>query len=547
MTTNYQRYASPIAAEYAHLIESGTVRNFMGGTSFTINPVDTFKIVAASSIFGEPSYYRGSDKATPRATGRHNHWLQSAKPDIKTDEMFENALDKALDHDFMATLKVIQNLRHRYNMRLNPSVGIVRAAMHPKRSQFNIDNPSVFKAAAISVARRPDDITNQFEYWMKKNGSKNKLPNILKRSWAKRLAMYDRYQIAKYQSKGLRDLVRISHAKGEMIDELMRTQGSIPMDENQSTWERLRSQGKGWVDVFNTIDMPHMALLRNLRNLYQDSAMNTLTSDRVLAALKNGVVRGRQFPFRYYTAYGIMKGESTSFKADILKALNESIDIAMANFPQLKGRTVALSDNSGSAWGTMTTDFGSTTVADIGNLSSIMLAKSSENGRVGVFGDRLMLYDVDSNDGVLTQKARMDELGKDVGQGTEHGIWLFFDGALKRQEHYDNIFIFSDMQAGYGQLYGFGGDQYKEFIARHQGTTRTEYIDVLKLVMKYREEVNPKVNLFSVQTAGYDNSILPDQMYRGALLTGWTGKEAVYADSLIRIWDDIESRDSLAA
>ena len=34
------------------------VTNFMGGNSYTLNPLDTLRIVAASSIFGEPQYYR---------------------------------------------------------------------------------------------------------------------------------------------------------------------------------------------------------------------------------------------------------------------------------------------------------------------------------------------------------------------------------------------------------------------------------------------------------------------------------------------------------
>ena len=32
------------------------VTNFMGGTSYMYNPLDTLKMVSASSIFGEPQY-----------------------------------------------------------------------------------------------------------------------------------------------------------------------------------------------------------------------------------------------------------------------------------------------------------------------------------------------------------------------------------------------------------------------------------------------------------------------------------------------------------
>ncbi len=37
-----------------------TVINFMGGESYIINALDTLKMITASSIFGEPSYYRGN-------------------------------------------------------------------------------------------------------------------------------------------------------------------------------------------------------------------------------------------------------------------------------------------------------------------------------------------------------------------------------------------------------------------------------------------------------------------------------------------------------
>ena len=43
--------------------ETFAVQNFMGGTSYEINPLDTLRIVAASSIFGEPQYYRDGLKA----------------------------------------------------------------------------------------------------------------------------------------------------------------------------------------------------------------------------------------------------------------------------------------------------------------------------------------------------------------------------------------------------------------------------------------------------------------------------------------------------
>ena len=54
-------------------------------------------------------------------------------------------------------------------------------------------------------------------------------------------------------------------------------------------------------------------------------------------------------------------------------------------------------------------------------------------------------------------------------------------------------------------------------------------------------EINPKLNTYMVETAGYDNTILPETTYRGAILSGWTGNEVVYANQLCKLWDQLES------
>ena len=49
--------------------------------------------------------------------------------------------------------------------------------------------------------------------------------------------------------------------------------------------------------------------------------------------------------------------------------------------------------------------------------------------------------------------------------------------------------------------------------------------------------------MFSVQTAGYDNVLIPETTYRCSIMSGWTGKECVYADAMIKIWDDMEQNN----
>jgi len=141
---------------------------------------------------------------------------------------------------------------------------------------------------------------------------------------------------------------------------------------------------------------------------------------------------------------------------------------------------------------------------------------------------------------LLTQLKETSERGKQQGGGTENGIWLFWDKAIKNKEHWDTVFIYSDMQAGHGGLYGTNPSEYNDY--RYGNGTHGNHIDVLKLVNDYRKMVNPKVNVFSVQVAGYNNSVLPENLYRGAILAGWTGREPVFAKAIIDTWDSIESR-----
>ena len=61
------------------------------------------------------------------------------------------------------------------------------------------------------------------------------------------------------------------------------------------------------------------------------------------------------------------------------------------------------------------------------------------------------------------------------------------------------------------------------------------------MVQEYRRTVNSKVNVFTVQVAGYNNTVLPENLYRGAILAGWTGKEPLFANAIIEAWDSIES------
>lgn len=528
--------------------------NFMGGISYELNPLETLKMISSSSIFGEPQYYRNSglkdgvyscDKCVKEYT------IFNIADGITATELMINAINNALDYNFKETLEWAKTLRNDYYMRLNPQVIMVLASIHPKRQEFSKELPCLFRELNRSVMRRADEPSMQLAFYLYyNNNKKNNIPSVLKRSWCDRFNTMTRYEMAKYKNAevGMIDTIRVCHAKGELVDELMQT-GTIAISEEDKTWENLRSQGMSFKDIIRTIKMPHMALLRNLKNIFQEfNEEDKELANEVLEQLKSGVKTGKQFPFRYYTALTrIQHDNSVNFRPLICDTLEECIDISLDIMPKLKGKTICLSDNSGSAWGTFNSEYGSVTVANIDNLSSVITAQCSDEGYVGKFGDDLKIIPISKRNGVLSQTENISDRNKyEVGSSTENGIWLFFKNAINHKEHYDNIFIYSDMQAGHGGLYGEG----QSYIIKDEDFACNKgwhsYIDVMKLIDKYRRTVNPKVNVFCVQTAGYDNVLIPEFTYRGAVLYGWTGKESLFASKLIEQWDEIENNKGLS-
>lgn len=520
------------------------VINFMNGISYELSPLETLNFVTTSCIRGEPQYYRkGTENKEKVYLNRvpEQAFGQMIFQNFRNESMmsvFDKAVDDALTYDFAATLKFAVELRTKYLMRLNPQVIIMKAALHPLRAEFNKNNPNFFKNIIHQVVGRPDDLYHQFEIYLEIAGNKSKLPGIIKRSWAQSLETTNKYQLKKYLNQGhIIDLIRLSHPdpkKNPNLSEIVKT-GTLEVDETEQTWETLKSSGKNWMEILSSnMHMGHMALLRNLRGIHNEFSeewnnQRKVQIENLVTQLKNGVVGGKQFPFRYYTAYReLSKLADNETKQMLLKGVEDCLQISVENFPKLEGDVVSLSDNSGSAHGAFTSAYGSVTVSDIANLSALITAYNcTGTGYVGIFGDRLDMFKVDKTRPLLEQHGEIRERGQQVGMSTENGIWIFFKNALAGDNMYkfNHVFIYSDMQAGHGGLYGCNPSEYKQYIYQNHGSN----IDVMKLVEEYRKKIDAKTTFFSVQVAGYNNSIFPENFYRGAIMSGWTGKEVPMA------------------
>src|SRR3990167_2680054 len=388
--------------------------NYMGGISYDIqNPLLKLKIASSSCFFGEPQYYRRDkdDKRQKNLPGSplSEHELNFLREQLDAidpkewrksspAEIIENAIDEALDFNAEETLKFAVEL----------------------------------------------------SYYLSKYGKQ--IPSSLKRAWAKKFETASEYDLAKYRMEGREvktvDVINVCHPSSDNISKLMK--GQLKLKEEQKTWESVRSSGGSWEEASKV--MGHMALLRNLRNLEQNGSL----SEELLENLLKGVPGGKQLPFRYYTAYREL--EKISARGKVLDKIEECLEKSFENAPYFSGKVMSLVDNSGSAWGTMTSSLGTLTMAEIGNLMGVMTAKMSDEGFVGIFGDKYEKLEVRRKSSIFDTLTKVSSIGQGIGGSTEHGVWLFWEEAMNKNIHWDKVFIYSDMQAGHGGLYGRGGN-----------------------------------------------------------------------------------------
>jgi hypothetical protein len=516
--------------------------NWMGGPSFDIkNPLSRLKVAASSCFFGEPMYYHGQQtrhsksparahsSLTPSEQNQLRVTLNALDPqewrDLSPKDMLVKAIDEAILFNAEETLKYAAHLRNELHFRTTPQVILVRAANSPK-----VKGTGLISKYAPAILERLDEVCVQMAYQLEEYGKT--IPKNLKRAWAARIERAKAYELAKYRMEGrevnLYDVINLTHPAGSDINKLMR--GELKLGADLQTWESIRSSGGSWADAANV--MGHMALLRNLRNLQQDKA---LTKD-ILKNLIAGAATGKQMPFRYLSAYKAVGTEN----AALLDALETCLENSLGRLPQFPGKVMSLVDNSGSARGAVTSDLGTMTMAEIGNLMGVLTARVSDEGHVGVFGNKLVKIPIQKKTGFFETLTKVNSTGEQVGQDTEHGIWLFWKEAIEKKQHWDTVFVYSDMQASHGGLYGIKVD--REYVWNSRGICQP-YIDVPKLISTYRKTVNPDVVVVSCQIAGYQDTIIPEYYDKTVILGGWSPEILRFAAELMGLGTGPEGQE----
>lgn len=506
-------------------LPAGAHLNFMGGVSYDVqSPLLRLRMAASSCFFGEPMYYHRDetdarpvnkvvrDRLSAAQVTHLRETLNALDPQswrgLSPAELIESAIDEALSADPEATLMEAVRLRADEHIRTTPQVILVRAAHH-----LRVRGTGLVRRYAPAILLRADEPAVGLAYQMYRYGKP--IPNALKRAWRDALGRFDERSLAKYRLEAkvakTVDVMNLVHPRSAAVDKL--ANGRLTTTDR--TWESIvsarGSSQSSWTEALPV--MGHMALLRNLRNLLQAG----VPAEAFLSQLVAGAKDGKQLPFRYYSAYQAVKGAGAQASAgQVLSAIERCLTRSIGDLPRFPGRLMALTDNSGSAQSTATSSMGSMKISTIGNLTGVLAAMRADDGHVGVFGDRLQTLAIRPEASPLLQLDAAEKLATDIGQATENGIWLFWDRAIRKREHWDTVFVFSDMQAGHGGLFGTDASAYGDY-----QWTDGHHIDVAKLVATYRARVNPAVQVFLVQIAGQKDTLVPELYDRTFILGGW--------------------------
>jgi len=517
-----------------------------------------------------------------------------------------------VDHVFVAQLGVYA--REKMFLRSIPLVMAVELA-----KVHSGDN--LLRRMTGRVIKRADELTEIISYYLSANGrmkdwrdyqivkgEKKPLPSgqkkyafaiskQLSKGVADAFKKFDGYQFKKYLAANkeikLRDVLKLTHPipDNDKQSELYKQIATDTLGQ-ASTWETASSevgqkvkkiaeekqlsdvekeklkkdmQKNMWerkINVKGPGEIGYMALLKNLMNfLKYDVSIEHIQKVAERLADKNQVLNSKQLPFRFVTAYRMLKGtdvarsiyrygrtaspfrgqaaifEEQAWKINrkikltsdprtsiLLEALEEAIKHACLNIPAFSWDTKVLigTDTSGSmqkAISEKKDDRGNVIAQsllqsyDIGLALSMMLQYKCKVVSAGMFGDSYAVLPF-PKDQILRNVDEMHQFEGMVGYSTNG--YLVIDYAIKCAEErglkFDKVFMFSDDQLwdskGRRATYGFRNSE-------------EDLNHISKSWLKYKK-IHPTAKLYIFDLAGYGTSPIDLRDNDTYMIAGWS-------------------------
>lgn len=531
----FNRQPSP-PADIARALSSrpDAVLNAEGGLAFRLDAKGELYQRVLNCLMGEAKFYEQPDE---------------------TAQAIERLVTAIADADPEWVLKLAAHARQELYLRTVSIFLLVLAAELPACKPY-------VRKWAPQIIRRADEPAEVLAAWVARHGDigsrgqqggANAFPNSLKKGIADALANFDEYQLEKYNrdaSVKFRDVLgvcrpdpgarqalykylrwdwdRLTEAEQAELPKIAALRALAQQREfgpeairlakaAHATWEVLISQFGNKAEVWDALDLPFMAGLRNLRNLAQSGS--TAALDRFLAQLQDesAVRRSRQYPFRYLAAYREIEKLQLPQAGRILGALSRALQLSAANLPRFSGTTLVACDNSGSMDHPLSAK-SSVTRLDVANMLGALAHSLSDEAVVMSFGSDVAQVAVNPADSVFTNAERVRTA--DIKERGTNGFLVpaYLRGYRSRtpvnmyQRHVDLVKTHAPIRVDRmviitdGQLYDSTGE----------GRFLVQQIEL------YRREVNPGARVYVIEIAGYGTTqVVPDDPL-SVTVAGWS-------------------------
>jgi hypothetical protein len=402
--------------------------------------------------------------------------------------------------------------RERMYLRSIPLVLMVELLRYNKETDR--DNFVGIRPTITRIIQRPDEITEILAYYQIANDREglkklNALSNTLKKGVANSFNKFNEYQFAKYNRNTeikLRDAMFLTHPIPNKGNEVLFNKIANNKLETPDTWEVALSKKddvskkEKWERLIDEGKLGYMAALRNLRNMVEENVSNL---EKVLAQLSEpeNVIKSKQFPFRFLSAWKAVQGCTTFYGSQILDSLEKAIKTSAYNIKAVENSDnvfIAI-DTSGSMTINMS-EKSSVTYMDTAMVMGMLLKSRCNKVLAGIFGEDFMPVTLPS-DNILMNVDKLKRLEGKVGHSTNGYLaiqYLTNTGLMA-----DKVMMFTDCQLwdshgwGYESLTGYW-HEYKK--------------------------INPKAELYLFDMAGYGDTPISIQEPGVYLIAGWSEK-----------------------
>jgi 60 kDa SS-A/Ro ribonucleoprotein len=421
------------------------------------------------------------------------------------------------DAAFVARLAVYA--RTEMNLRSVPMVLSVELAK-------KVSGNSMVSRTIKKVVLRADEITELLAYYQIANNRTetkklNKLSKQVQKGLGGSFNRFDEYQFAKYNRNTdikLKDALFLVHPKAKdegqqiIFNKIAADKLATPY-----TWETELSElgktkfendvarsfafTKKWEELIDSKKLGYMALMRNLRNILE-SNVSAAHIQLVCNHLSNesAVLKARQLPFRFLSAYRELKSMKSGFTSVILDALEDAV---MCSAKNIKGfgydtSVVIACDVSGSMQQPISAK-STVLLYDIGLMLAMLLESQCKDVTTGMFGDTYKVINMPKRN-VLANVMEYYRREGEVGYATNG--YLVIEDLIRKRKAVDKIMIFTDTQMWNGN------NNYNSF-----SKSWTNY-----------KRIAPKAKLYLFDLAGYGKQPIDIKQNDVYLLAGWSDK-----------------------